>query len=187
MYSKRSIPCVGTSFGVERIYIILEARQPKRQGESSSRPEIDVYILAASDEEDGLLLERMRVLGQLTKAGIRAALLRKSKPKLAQQFRAAKVSKAPLTIILESDELVAGKVRLKVSSGHSAEGLAEDKEEQREDERGQLVSRKKKIWLSRSRTFFNSSMPGAGGSREHFNVAKMKGRWVVILSTQYIV
>lgn len=142
MYGNRTIPCVGVSFGVDRIYTILDARQPKSKG-SQPGPDVDVYVIAAGSKEDGLLLERMRVTGQLTKAGIRASFMRKANPKLVQQFKAAK--NVPITIILGAKELAAGNVRLKVSSvGQEAntDGPAQEKEE---NDRGQLVSRESLI------------------------------------------
>lgn len=151
MYSSRSVPCVGISFGVERIFTIIEARQLKKKGGSQSGPEIEVYIAAAGSKDDGLLVERMRVLGQLTKAGIRAAFTRKANPKLVQQFKTAKNLNAPITIILGPDELAAGSVRLKVSSGRGGQeggiaGLAEEKDEKGDKDRGQLVSKENLVF-----------------------------------------
>lgn len=138
MYGNRTIPCVGISFGVDRIYTILEARQPKAKG-SHPGPDIDVYVVAAGSKDDGLLLERMKVLSQLTRAGIRAAFMRKANPKLVQQFKAAK--NVPIAVILGAEELAAGNVRVKLSSGGqegNADNSTPDKEEK---DRGQLVAK----------------------------------------------
>lgn len=142
MYGDRQIPCVGISFGVERIFTLLEARQPKKKGGPEPGPEMDVYIAAAGSEDDGLLVERMWVLGQLTKAGIRATFMRKANAKLVQQFKAAQNVKAPITVILGSDELASGNVRLKVSSQQrSNEGGTEaaDNNTKKAKDRGLLV------------------------------------------------
>lgn len=56
------------------------------------------------------------MFGQLTKADIRAAFLRKAKPNLLQQSRAA--DELPITIILGPAELATGSVRLKVLNGN---------------------------------------------------------------------
>lgn len=103
-----------------------------------------MYVAAAGSKDDGFLVERLWVLGQLTKAGIRAAYMRKANPKLVQQFKAAKNLNAPITVILGPDELAAGNVRLKVSSGHGGqeggeEGPAQDMEEKGEKDRGRLL------------------------------------------------
>lgn len=134
MYCDRRVPCVGISFGVERIYTILNARLPKKKGESAIAQDLDVYVVAAGGS--GLLLERMAICGQLTKAGVRAAFLRKAKPSLRSQFNAAE--KAPLTVILGPDELAGGKVRLKTSTGKDTSSGAEAKGEK---DRGRLVAR----------------------------------------------
>lgn len=134
MYCDRDVPCVGVSFGVERIYTILNARGSKKKGESIIAQDFDVYVVAAGG--DGLLLERMAICGQLTRAGIRAGFLRKAKPSLRSQFNAA--DKAPLTVILGPEELAAGNVRLKASTDKNAETGAQDKGEKG---RGQLIAK----------------------------------------------
>lgn len=134
MYCDRDIPCVGVSFGVERIYTILNGRSSKKKGESVIAQDFDVYVVAAGG--GGLLLERMAICGQLTRAGIRAGFLRKAKPSLRSQFNAA--DKVPLTVILGPDELAAGSLRLKISTGRDSEAGVQD---QGGKDRGQLVAR----------------------------------------------
>jgi histidyl-tRNA synthetase len=111
MYGKRTIPCVGVSFGVDRIFTILKARCEKEEALRARK--IDVYIMAFGGKEfDGLLLERLSIASQLWDAGIATEFMAKVKPKLQQQFRGA--LDVPLAIILGQDELTAGKVRVKV-------------------------------------------------------------------------
>ncbi|KAF2474406.1 putative histidyl-tRNA synthetase [Lindgomyces ingoldianus] len=130
MYSKHPIPCVGISFGVDRIFTLLDARQNKSSSELTH--EADVYIVAAGGKDyDGLLLERMAVARQLWDAGIRSEFAAKVKPKLMQQFNDSEC--VPLTVILGQDELAAGQVRLKVMRASDQETVQKD--------RGQLVSR----------------------------------------------
>ncbi|KAF4583191.1 histidyl-tRNA synthetase [Ophiocordyceps camponoti-floridani] len=129
MYGKRTIPCVGVSFGVDRIFTILKARREREK--VSKSPSIDVYVMAFGGKDfDGLLPERMDVARRLWSAGIRADFSAKVKPKLPQQFKAAE--DAPLGVILGQDELADGKVRLKVL------GQVGDKGEAEKD-RGDLV------------------------------------------------
>jgi len=111
MYGKRTIPCVGVSFGVDRIFTILKARSEKE--ETIRARKIDVYIMAFGGKEfDGLLLERLLIASQLWDAGIATEFMAKVKPKLQQQFKGA--LDVPLAIILGQDEVTAGKVRVKV-------------------------------------------------------------------------
>lgn len=133
MYGKRPIPCVGISFGVDRIFTILEKR---RKDKASPTREIDVYVMAIGDRDfDGLLLKRMEIARILWNAGIRAEFAAKVKPKTLQQFKAAKG--VPLTVILGQEELAAGQVRLKVFKA--------EKDEANEKDRGQLVSLSKLV------------------------------------------
>ncbi|KAF2424217.1 histidyl-tRNA synthetase mitochondrial precursor [Tothia fuscella] len=129
MYSKHPIPCIGISFGVDRIFTLLNARQNKTLSEA-----VDVYILAAGSGKDwsGLLLERMAVARQLWDAGIRAVFTAKVKPKLLQQFTASEG--VSIVVILGEDELATGQVRVKKNIE------VKDKETAQKD-RGQLVSR----------------------------------------------
>jgi histidyl-tRNA synthetase len=118
MYGKKSVPCVGISFGVARILTILKARQSKTQ--SQTHP-VDVYVMAfgGGKDFDGLLLERMKVAAQLWDVGIHAEFSAKVKPKLPAQFKAAE--DVPLAVILGVDELANDQVRVKalgLPSGH---------------------------------------------------------------------
>lgn len=127
MYGKQAMPCVGVSFGVDRIFTVLK----DRMGEDTSSPRgIEVYVMAFGGKEfDGLLLERMAVTKDLWAAGIKAEFSAKVKPRLPQQFKAAETEGVPLAVILGQDELNAGQVRLKrLGSGDN-------------DNKGELVSR----------------------------------------------
>lgn len=135
---------MGISFGVERIYTILEARCPKNKGGPQPAPDLDVYVISAGTKDGGLLLERMAVLKKLTRAGVRAAIMRRASPKLMAQFKAAK--DVPLTVLLGPDELAMGIMRLKVSSrkgGVVAEG--ENDEREAKNSRGYLVSKEELV------------------------------------------
>lgn len=60
------IPCVGISFGVERIFSILQSRQVQKEQQKTK--DIDAFVMAMGD---GLLVERMSVADQLWSAGIK--------------------------------------------------------------------------------------------------------------------
>lgn len=131
IYARRSVPCVGISFGVDRIFTILSERSGKQSNLPTER-EIDVYVVALGGKEfNGLLLERMEIVGELWKAGIRADFSAKVKPKLIQQFKASKG--ASLAVILGKDEMADNYVRLK--------SLRTDFEQLDEKNQGQLVAR----------------------------------------------
>ncbi|KAK2739428.1 Cytoplasmic and mitochondrial histidine tRNA synthetase [Myotisia sp. PD_48] len=119
MFSKkRQIPCVGISFGVDRIFTMMKTRLEKEQkdGVATVRSsETDVFVMAFGGKGfNGLLLERMSVANQLWKAGIKAEFSNTVKPRLPQQFKLAEAGGIPLAVILGEDELAAGQVKLKI-------------------------------------------------------------------------
>ncbi|PRT53700.1 Histidine--tRNA ligase, mitochondrial [Wickerhamiella sorbophila] len=106
------IPCVGISFGIERLFSII-----KSQGlYDHLRPTAtQVFILAfgGGPEWTGFLPERMKVAKKLWEAGIEAEFIYKSKPKLQKQFEAAEKSGCPLAVILGQEEFNKGVVKVK--------------------------------------------------------------------------
>lgn len=126
MYGKQQTPCVGVSFGVDRIFTILQNRQ-KRTAASNLQRNPDVYIISVGGKDsDGLLPPRMAIARQLWDADIQAEYSGKVKPKLQSQFNASK--DVPVVVMLGQDELEAGQVRVK-----------QLKEGQDEKDRGRLV------------------------------------------------
>jgi len=110
MFSGKPIPCVGISFGIDRIISIMKAR-----GQSTQRAkDVDVFVMAFGGKGfTGLLTERMQVAQELWAAGIKAEFSYKLKPKLPQQFKQAETAGVPLAVILGEDELKDGKVKIK--------------------------------------------------------------------------
>lgn len=106
------IPCVGISFGVERLFTILKAQKTYDHLRSSST---QVFIMAfgGGPQWTGFLPERMRVAKLLWDNGIEAEYMYKAKPKLQKQFEAAERSGCPLSIILGQEEFKSGVVKVK--------------------------------------------------------------------------
>lgn len=139
--NKAQIPCVGISFGVDRIFSITKARMERERNYSAVRStEVDVFVMAFGGKGfTGMLKERMEVAKSLWKAGVKVGDLAsaisiywcqtkkmtnqnytlqaefsyKVKPKLPQQFKAAESNGVPFAVILGEEELKAGKVRIK--------------------------------------------------------------------------
>ncbi len=121
---KQQIPCVGISFGVDRIFSITKQRLAADASAASIRMnEVDVYVMAFGGKGfEGLLAERMEVAKRLWDAGIKAEFSWKVKPKLPAQFKAAETNGVPFAIILGDDELAAGKCKIKemgLPDGHA--------------------------------------------------------------------
>ena len=120
---KGQIPCVGISFGVDRIFSITKARMEADKSTPAVRStEVDVYIMAFGGKGfTGLLKERMQVARTLWDAGIKAEFAYKQKPKLPAQFKAAEQAGIPFAVILGEDEQAQGKVKVKemgLDEGH---------------------------------------------------------------------
>lgn len=80
---KGQIPCVGISFGVDRIYSITQARMAAESTKEPRGNKTDVFVMAFGGKGfDGMLKDRMRICNQLWKAGINTEMLHKNKPKL---------------------------------------------------------------------------------------------------------
>ncbi|KAF1365735.1 histidyl-tRNA synthetase-like protein [Lizonia empirigonia] len=111
MFSGKPIPCVGISFGIDRIISIIKAR-----GEATQRAkDVDVFVMAFGGKGfTGMLTERMQVAQELWASDVKTEFSYKLKPKLPQQFKQAESAGVPLAVILGEEELKAGQVKIKV-------------------------------------------------------------------------
>ncbi|KAG0150354.1 hypothetical protein CROQUDRAFT_652538 [Cronartium quercuum f. sp. fusiforme G11] len=134
---KDKIPCVGISFGVERIFSILKTRAEK-EIENWKGKEVDVYVMSVGD---GLLIERMKVCKELWNAGLSAEFMYKVKPKPQRQFEILDRDQIRFAIILGPEELKMDKVRIKEQIGKEGNLDVKDKD-------GLMIDRKDMIdWL----------------------------------------
>ncbi|KAL7927747.1 hypothetical protein ACQKWADRAFT_317928 [Trichoderma austrokoningii] len=117
---KNQIPCVGISFGVDRIFSIINARMTAdKSAEQVRGNEVDVYVMALGGK--GLVKERLDICAKLWQAGIKAEFLYKAKPKMQAQFKAAEANSVPFAIFIGEDELAQGKIKIKemgLKDGH---------------------------------------------------------------------
>lgn len=130
---KGQVPCVGVSFGVERIFSLTKKRMAEDAAAKEVRlTETDVFVMAFGGKGfTGLLPERMDIAKTLWDAGIKAEFTWKAKPKLPAQFKQAETNGVPFVVILGEDELKAGKVKIKqmgLLEGHAEkEGVMVEK------------------------------------------------------------
>eukprot|EP00038_Savillea_parva_P018243 m.22762 g.22762 ORF g.22762 m.22762 type:complete len:563 (-) comp4026_c0_seq1:129-1817(-) len=111
------VPCVGVSMGVERIFTIMENRA-KESGEIVRLN--DTQVLVASGQK-GLLLERMKLISELWAAGIKAEQMEKANPQLLKQIQFAEKSGIPWVVILGTDEIERGVVKLRNTESREEE------------------------------------------------------------------
>ncbi|KAJ2822419.1 Cytoplasmic and mitochondrial histidine tRNA synthetase [Coemansia furcata] len=108
---KTDVPCVGISFGVERIFSIVKSRKLEAEIKANRT---QVYVISLGDTiEDSLLEDRMRIAAELWDAGIAAEFAYKVKPRSQQQYDACDSAIIPWAVIIGKDEISEGTVKIK--------------------------------------------------------------------------
>ncbi|KAF7303734.1 Histidyl-tRNA synthetase [Mycena indigotica] len=137
-----SIPCIGISFGLDRIFALLWPTWVERGGRTK---ETVAYVMSAGD---GLLEERIKLVKELREGGIQADFLAKSKPKVKPQFDAVEADEVPFAIIIGVDEVKRGEVKVKQQTWMFVDGQKK-KVENKDD--GKVILRSELItWLKRT-------------------------------------
>uniref|UniRef100_A0A7E4VLT9 histidine--tRNA ligase n=1 Tax=Panagrellus redivivus TaxID=6233 RepID=A0A7E4VLT9_PANRE len=106
---KSNVPCVGVSFGIERLFSIMEAKAATEEMPGRTNA-TQVYVAAA---QKGLLKARMNVIRQLWDAGFNAETSFKANPKLLDQMQYCEARFIPWVLIIGESELAAGVIQLK--------------------------------------------------------------------------
>ncbi|XP_003696975.1 histidine--tRNA ligase, cytoplasmic isoform X1 [Apis florea] len=106
---KKSIPCVGLSLGVERIFNVLETKL-NHESVKTRTNEVEVFVATA---QKNLYEERMKILTILWDAGVKAEHSYKRNVKLLAQLHHCEESGIPLAIIIGEGELAKGEVTLR--------------------------------------------------------------------------
>ena len=114
MFSGKSIPSVGFSFGIERLFVILE--DMNKNAAWLRGPATHVLVATIGK---GLAFERFKLATELWKAGINAEMLHEENTKPQKFISHALDNMVPFIIWLGSDEIEAGQAKVKVSSNYS--------------------------------------------------------------------
>ncbi|KAJ2662702.1 Cytoplasmic and mitochondrial histidine tRNA synthetase [Coemansia sp. RSA 1200] len=104
---ENNVPCVGISFGVERIFSII---WNKMQSQTIKPSRTAVFVMSM---RDGLLEDRMRIATELWDNGIPAEFAYKNKPRMQNQYNFCDANVIPWAVIIGKDELDQGMVRIK--------------------------------------------------------------------------
>ena len=80
----RSVPCVGVSIGIERLFSIMEANMAKQSNNKIRTVDTQVYIISA---QKNLVEERMKLITELWDADIRTEQSYKKNPKMLTQLQ----------------------------------------------------------------------------------------------------
>lgn len=108
MFSSKSIPAVGVSVGIERIFSILEEKA--RLDPSVRATETQILIAQIGKN---LTTERLKICNELWDKGIKAETLYNDNPKTQKQLEFALESGVPLIMWVGENEVQQGIVKVK--------------------------------------------------------------------------
>lgn len=135
---KANVPCVGVSFGVDRIFSVIQSRIAAGQSFSYlTSNAIDVYVLALGGKDFNSMKERLIVVRTLERAGFTVGFSPDTKPRTDKQFKEVEKLGAAISVILGEDEVKSGKLKVKVN------GLMDENDPRKTGitiERGELVN-----------------------------------------------
>jgi len=106
---KRSVPCVGVSIGIERLFSIMEANMTK-QDVKIRTVDTQVFVITA---QKNLVEERMKIVGELWSSDIKTEHSYKKNPKMLNQLQYCEENGIPLAVVIGESELEKGVVKLR--------------------------------------------------------------------------
>jgi histidyl-tRNA synthetase len=115
MFGSKSLPAVGISIGIERIFAILEEVYKNDPSVRASQTE----VLVASVGKTNLTVERMKLLNELWEVGIKAEMLYNDVPRMDKQNDFAVSNKIPFIIFVGEDEIKEKKIKVKTMATRS--------------------------------------------------------------------
>lgn len=115
----KSVPCVGISIGVERLFSVIEAKLAK---DKQKVKVVDTQVYVASAQKN-LLEERMKICCELWTNGINTEQSYKKNPKLLQQLQYCEENQVPFAIIIGESELQNGIVKIRNISNREEEEI----------------------------------------------------------------
>jgi histidyl-tRNA synthetase len=105
----KSVPCVGVSIGIERLFSVIEAKLAK---EKTKVRAVETQVFVASAQKN-LLEERMRITNDLWNNSINAEQSYKKNPRLLQQLQYCEEQQIPYAVIIGESELKQGIVKVR--------------------------------------------------------------------------
>ncbi|UJR33573.1 hypothetical protein I4U23_021011 [Adineta vaga] len=106
---QRSVPCIGASIGVERIFAIKEHQMAESKIQTKT-VETEVYVASA---QKNLIEERMKLCNYLWANGFKAEMAFKRNPKMLDQLQYCEKNQIELCVIIGDSELKDGKVKIR--------------------------------------------------------------------------
>jgi len=106
---KRSVPCVGVSIGIERLFSIMESNMTKQEVKIRT-VDTQVFVITA---QKNLVEERMKIVGELWGSDIKTEHSYKKNPKMLNQLQYCEENGIPLAVVIGESELEKGVVKLR--------------------------------------------------------------------------
>lgn len=104
---KREIPCVGCSFGIERLFTILEKKQ-----EEKKRTWVETQVLVHPIGK-GMISQALEICSELWKSNIKAEFIPIAMPKMKEQIEYCLNNGIKFMVIVGEDEFKKGVVNVK--------------------------------------------------------------------------
>ncbi|CAL4177608.1 unnamed protein product, partial [Meganyctiphanes norvegica] len=117
---KKTIPCVGLSFGIERLFAIHERKNKEVKIRATNT---EVYVAAATK---GMIQERLKLLAELHGEDIKAESSYKTNPKFLNQLQYAEENGIPWVIVIGESEVNDGVVKLRETATRKEETIKRD-------------------------------------------------------------
>merc|ERR1719193_1958224 len=96
----RSVPCVGVSIGIERLFSIMEANMARKE-EKVRTVDTQVFVISA---QKNLAEERMKVVQELWSGNVKTEHSYKKNPKMLNQLQYCEDNGIPLAVVLGESE-----------------------------------------------------------------------------------
>lgn len=106
---KSNTPCVGISFGIERLFSIMKNKM-NLQAMPVRTVETDVYVTAP---QKGMLKNKMKVINLLWDAGIKADMVYKDNAKMLNDVQFCEKEMVPYIVVVGQKELEEGNVKIR--------------------------------------------------------------------------
>ncbi|CAH8498641.1 unnamed protein product [Schistosoma turkestanicum] len=110
--SGTQVPCVGFSFGIERLLAIKEALTNSSDKSKCSLRSTETEVMVAGAHK-GLIMQRLQCCQILWNAKIKATMSHKNHPKLLDQLQYCESTGIPLAVVLGESELARNTVKLR--------------------------------------------------------------------------
>lgn len=100
MFSNKSIPAIGVSIGIERVFAILEEKSKQDPFVRATETQILIAQIGKN-----LTVDRLKICSQLWEAGVKSETLYNDNPKTQKQLQYALDSGIPLIMWIGEDEV----------------------------------------------------------------------------------